>query len=72
MITSPKSLTAVVHVNFHYEEEEAKPVSERDIEMISQILTKASGLEPELQNILVKFADYLNQVGTEERQSPPS
>lgn len=63
MIQSPKSLTAVVHVKFHYADEEAgiKPVSERDIEVISRILDKASGLEAEKQELLVKFADYLNQ-----------
>lgn len=60
---SPKSLTAVFHVKFHYEETEAKPVSERDIEMIHEILTKASGLEPEEQEILIKFAGYLGQLG---------
>ncbi len=48
MIESPRSLTAVVHVKFHYEEAEIKPVGERDIEMISHILDKASGMEPEL------------------------
>lgn len=68
MIKSPKSLTAVVHVKFHYEEIEPKPVSERDVEMVSQILTKASGLAPELQELLVKFAGHLSQVKeTEER-----
>jgi len=61
MIQSPRSLTAVVHVKFHYDEVEAKPVNERDIEMLSQILSKASGLEPELQQLLIKFADYLGQ-----------
>ncbi|GAH81942.1 unnamed protein product [marine sediment metagenome] len=68
MIQSPKSLTAVVHVKFHYEETEPKPVSELDVEMVSQILAKASGLEPELQELLIKFAGHLNQVmETEER-----
>lgn len=62
MIKSPKSLTAVVHVKFHYDETEPKPVSERDVEMVSQILTKASGLDPELQELLVKFAGHLSQV----------
>lgn len=62
MIRTPKSLTAVVHVDFHYEETNPKPVSERDVEMVSQILAKASGLGPELQECLVKFAGYLSQV----------
>jgi len=68
---SPKSLTAVVHVKFHYKEVEAKPVSEADIEMVSRILDQAAGLKPELQEVLVKFAEYLNQLGEEtDRQSP--
>ena len=62
MMESPKSLTAVVHVNFHSEETKPKPVSERDLEMVSQILTKASGLDPELQELLVRFAGHLSQV----------
>ncbi|MBU0847369.1 hypothetical protein KKH23_09325 [Patescibacteria group bacterium] len=62
---SPKSLTAVVHVKFHYEDGEGKggikSVSDRDIEVISRVLDRAAGLEPELQEVLVKFADYLSQ-----------
>ncbi|MBA7571320.1 hypothetical protein ES708_13079 [subsurface metagenome] len=68
MIQAPKSLTAVVHVKFHYEGAEPKPVSERDVEMVSQILDKASGLKPELQELLVKFADHLNQVKESEER----
>ena len=62
MIQSPTSLTAVVHIKFHYGDAITKPVGEKDIEMISQILDKASGLDPELQGFLVRFADYLSQV----------
>ena len=61
MIESPKSLTAVVHVKFHYEDAEDKPISEQDIELVSQILTKAAGMKPEEQSLLVRFADYLVQ-----------
>jgi len=68
MIKSPKSLTAVVHVKFHYEDKEPKPVSELDVEMVSQILAKASGLKPELQELLVKFADHLSQVKESEER----
>ncbi len=62
MFESPKSLTAVVHVKFHYKEVELKPVGEADVEMISRILEKASGLDPDHQELLVKFADYISQV----------
>jgi len=33
MIESPKSLTAVVHVKFHYEEKEDKPDMESGVEV---------------------------------------
>ena len=62
----PKSLTAVVHVKFHYGDSECKPVGEREIEMIGQLLQKASGLEPELQELLIKFAEFINQGGKKE------
>jgi len=62
MIESPKSLTAVVHVKFHYREPEAKPETEGEVEMLSRILNQASEMSPEMQEILVKFADYLNNL----------
>jgi len=61
MLQQPKSLTAVIHVKFHYEDGECKPVSEGDMETIGRILEKVSGIEPELQDVLVKFADYLEK-----------
>jgi len=63
MIKSPKSLTAIVHVKFHYKEPETKPVGQSEIEMMARVLDQASHLEPEMQEILVKFANYLNQLG---------
>jgi len=73
MIKSPKSLTAVVHMKFHYEDGEGgevKPVSEVDIEMVSRILDKAAGLDPQVQEVLVKFADYLSQQSCEDKHCP--
>ena len=61
MLISPRSLTAVVHLKFDYEESETKPVGECDVEMISQILDKASGLDPAMQELLVRFADFLKK-----------
>ena len=63
MIESPKSLTAVVHVRFHYKELETKPIGEGEIEIMSRILDRTSELPPELQEMVVKFTDYLNKHG---------
>ena len=63
MIAVPKSLTAVVHVKFDYDGQKPQPVSDSDIKIISRILDKAAGMEPELQEILVKFADHLSKLG---------
>jgi len=38
MIKSPKSLTAIVHVKFHYKEPETKPVGPGEIEMMARVL----------------------------------
>jgi len=66
-VESPKSLTAIVHVRFDYEGVEAESVSQGEIEIMSHILDRVSELPPEQQEILVKFADYLNGLA---RQSP--
>jgi len=62
MTMSPKSLTAVVHVRFHYEEPEAKPPSQGEIQILSSLMDRASELNPEMQEVLVKFASYLKKV----------
>lgn len=61
MLESPKSLTATVHVRFHYTEPEAKPMSDSQTQMIGKILDQAAEMEPEFQELLLKFTDYLNQ-----------
>jgi len=63
MIESPKSLTAIVHIRFHYKEQETKPVGEGEIEIMSRILDRTSELSPELQEMVVNFTDYLNKHG---------
>ena len=63
MIESPKSLTAIVHMKFHYGERETKPIGEGEIEIMSRILDRTSELSPELQEMVVKFTDYLNKHG---------
>ncbi|MBA7475084.1 hypothetical protein ES707_10450 [subsurface metagenome] len=69
----PKSLTAIVHIKFHYKDLEAGPIAEGEVEIISRILGQASELPPDLQEILVKFAGYLNHLsGGKGKQSPKS
>ncbi|MBA7577742.1 hypothetical protein ES708_19595 [subsurface metagenome] len=57
-----KSLTAVVHVKFNYSDEAQLPVSEDEIRMMGTVLDKASKLDTETQEILIRFADYLKEV----------
>ncbi|HUV53013.1 MAG TPA: hypothetical protein VMW64_08065 [Dehalococcoidia bacterium] len=57
----PKSLTALVHVKFNYQEPEDKGVSESEVEILSHILDQASNLPTEMQEILVAFANYLEK-----------
>lgn len=59
----PKSLTAIVHVKFHYKELGTKPVDEGELEIMGRIMNRASELPPELQEVLVKFAECLNKQG---------
>lgn len=62
MFESPKSLTATIYVRFNYKEPESQPSEETRTEIIGKILDRASELAPELQEILAKFTDYLNQL----------
>jgi len=54
-----KSLTATVHVKFNYGEDDS---ATKEVEMMGKILNQASEMPPELQELLVKFADHLNQL----------
>ena len=63
-----KSLTAVVHVKFNYSDEAQLPVSEDEVQMMGNILDKASKLDSETQEMLIRFADYLK--GLTEKQTP--
>ena len=60
MIKSPKSLTAVIHVRFHYREAETK-TTEGGVEALSKLFDQASELSPEHQELLIKFADHLKE-----------
>ncbi len=65
MFESPRSLTATIYVRFNYKEPEAQRLDEKPTEMMGIILDQASGLSTEMQEILVKFADYLSKLGQE-------
>jgi len=60
----PSSLTAIVHVRFHYDEKEKKIVGKAEIQLLDELLGRAGDMDPELQELLVKFADYLNKTKT--------
>ena len=62
IVEKPKSLTAVVHLNFKYDESESKKISETEIEMLNRVLDQASDLTPDMQEVLVKFAEYMNKL----------
>ena len=62
MIDTPKSLTAVVHVRFNYQESAVKTPDSKEIEILSNILDQASSLPPEMQEVMIKFADYLGKL----------
>jgi len=48
-------------------------VTEGEVEIISRILDQASELPPNLQEIMIKFADYLSHPsGGKGKQSPES
>ena len=61
MIQSPKSLTATIHVRFHYRDPESEPVTEGETQIIDKLLSHAGDLAPELQELLIKFASYLRE-----------
>ena len=64
MLTLPKiELNFVVHLNG----EEAKG---HEPTAISRILEQASGLSPEMQEIIARFADFLTKEREQEGQGP--
>ena len=59
MFEPPKSLTAVIHIRF--QEPTSKPPAEEELEILNRMMDDANELDPELSEILVQFADYLNK-----------
>lgn len=67
MVDMPRSLTAIVHLRFNYDEKQRKLVGEAEVQLLDDLMGKAAGLDPELQELLVKFADYIQKTSP----SPP-
>lgn len=61
MVSLPNSLTAIVHLRFHYDEEKKKLVGEAEIQLLDELLGRAADLDPELQELLTKFAEYMGK-----------
>jgi len=55
----PKSLTATIHVRFHYKEPEPGQVIAGETKLIDELLVHAGDMAPELQDLLLKFAKSL-------------
>lgn len=62
----PKSLTATIHVRFHYAEDETRPVTDCPIDLVANLLEHVGDLSPDLQELVVKFANYLREHPTVE------
>ena len=56
----PLSMTATIHVKFHYQDTKTKGVEKGDVEMINHILERASGMTDKERTFLTRFADYLS------------
>ena len=67
MINAPSSLTATVHIKFNYGPEGSSPVP---TEMLNRVFDHASEMSPELREILVKFADFLDTLEKKEESGP--
>jgi len=66
MFEPPESLTAVIHIRF--QEPTGKPPTEEEIEILNRMMDEADELDPELSEILVQFADYLNKASSGQKR----
>ena len=67
MMSTLKSVTGVLHLpdlrlNFYLSFDETEPEGE-DAKKIGRIMDQASDLTPEMQEVLIKFADFLEKHG---------
>lgn len=58
----PKSLTATVHVDFNYKKCRAGPPREVEIKILDRLMNRAADLEPAMQEMVDKFAAYMDRV----------
>jgi len=65
----PLSMTATIHVKFHYQDTKTKGVEKGDVEMINHILERASGMSPEERTFLTRFAEHLSNQGKAESRN---
>lgn len=68
-MTIPKSLTATIHVRFHCDDVKSGPPRQGEIELLDRLMNHAADLDPALQDLLVKFADYINKLRSEDPKS---
>ena len=66
MMQGPKSLTATVHVRFNYDEPEVKTAVGGQVQIIAELLEHTADLDPQLQELLIKFANHLKATNTQE------
>ncbi|KKM90507.1 hypothetical protein LCGC14_1237870, partial [marine sediment metagenome] len=52
---------AILQTRFHYDEHQMKLVGNGGVLLVDELLDRADDLEPELQDLLVKFAAYMGQ-----------
>ena len=58
-----RSVTAVIHLKLHYGETEERPPTKRVGELVAEIVDRADQLSPEMQELILKFGEYMKQVG---------
>ena len=63
----PRSITATVLIVFH--ENGSKAKGDSQVELVSRIMSQASELDPECQELLFKFAFFL---GKPDKKADPS
>ena len=65
----PTSMTALINIKFRYDEETRKLSGEVDLQLLDELMGEAKDLQPDLQEILIRFAQSLNKTSGETIQS---
>jgi len=61
----PTSMTALINLKFHYDEETGKLSGEVDLQLLDELIGEAKDLQPDLQEILIRFAQSINKTSGE-------